>query len=141
MVRIQVFTGDRKQALTVPAYSVFHLFLAGWMAEICSGAPDVMDISFKILILCDDLCLFQKRTMTPCLDDPPLVEGQRAEAASAEAAAAADQAEADLRYGRNSAFFFIRGMIRPCVRKGIDIIHLQRRERLRRWILYNIEMV
>mgnify|MGYP006877194513 CR=1 FL=1 len=64
-----------------------------------------MDISLKIRILRDLLCLLQQRFVTSCLYDPPLVEGQCAEAASAKTAPVADQTELDLCGRRNSSQF------------------------------------
>ena len=56
----------------------------------------------KIRILRNLLCLLQQRFVTSCLYDPPLVEGQGAEAAAAKAAPVTDEAELHLTDGRNA---------------------------------------
>ena len=56
-----------------------------------------MDISLKIRLLGKKLCLFyQMDSWLLRLDDPSLMEGQRAETAATKAAPVADQAEFDL---------------------------------------------
>ena len=63
--------------------------------------------------------------MAPHLDDPSLVEGQRAEAASAETSAAAGQAEPDLRDRRDASRLLLGRMISPHVGKPVDVVHLR----------------
>ena len=96
MICIQVFARCREQTLFCLTHAFGQLLFTGWMPEICSRSAHIMDISLKIRILRDLLCLLQQRFVTSCLYDPPLVEGQCAEAASAKTAPVADQTELDL---------------------------------------------
>ena len=96
VVCIQIAARRGEKALPVPAYAVFHLFLTGRMSEIRRRSSHIMDISFKLLLLCDLLRFFYQRIMTSHLYDSSLVEGQCTEAASSETPAAAGQAETDL---------------------------------------------
>ena len=50
-----------------------------------------MDISLKVRLLGKKLCLVYQRLMASRLDDPSLMEGQRAEAAATKAAPVADE--------------------------------------------------
>ena len=83
----------------------------------------------------------EDRLLRAGLDDPPLMERQRTEAARAEAAPAGGQAEFDLRDGRNAAKLFVRWVERAAVRKIVDMIHLLLRKRLLRRVLDDKFMV
>ena len=60
VVRIQIPAWIGKQALTVPADAMFHLFFAGRMPEVCGRSTYIMDISLEILFFCDNLCFSQQ---------------------------------------------------------------------------------
>ncbi len=100
-----------------------------------------MDVSLKIRFLCQIFRLIDNRFVASYLDNTPLMERQRAEAAAAEAAAVADQAEFHLRERRNPARRVVGRMPTPHIGKRVDIIHLLNRERFCRWVLDNIKVV
>ena len=79
--------------------------------------------------------------MAPRLDNPALMEGKGAKTAAAEAAAVTDQAELNLRYGRNAACRLIGRVIVPHIRKGVNIIHLFFTQWPGRRILHHIKML
>ena len=100
-----------------------------------------MDVALEVRILRDLLRLLEQGLVAANLDDAPLVEGQRAEAARAEAAAAARQAELDLLDGRDAAGRLVIGVIGAGVRQRVDRIHLLGRKRHLRRVLHEEEVV
>ena len=135
MVGDQVFTGGREQALPCRARAALQLLFAGGLAEIRRRAADVMDVALEARRMRHALGFPEDRLLRAGLDDPPLMERQRAEAACAVAAPAGGQAEFDLRDGRNAAKLFVRWVERAAVRKIVDMIHFLLRKRLLRRVL------
>ena len=123
MVRPQVLTWFREQALLIGARPLCQLLFTGRETEISSRPPNIMDISLKVRLLGKKLCLVYQRLMASRLDDPSLMEGQRAEAAATKAAPVADKDEFDLTDRRNTPGSLIRGMIASHIRQIIHIIH------------------
>ena len=130
-----VFARLREQALPVRARALRELLFARGLAEVCGRAAHIVDVALEVLLVRHGLGLVQQRLVAARLDDAPLMERQRAEAARAEAAAVGREAEAHLGDRRHAAAFFIRRMIRPAVRQGVDAVHLRLRKRLLRRIL------
>ena len=141
MVRDQVFARLREEALFSRTCSVFQLFFAGRKAEVCRRAAHIVDVSLKIRFLCQVFRLIDDRFVASYLNNTPLMERQRTEAAAAEAATVADQAEFHLRERRDPACRIVGRMPPPHIRKCVDIIHLLNRKRFCRWVLDNIKVV
>ena len=137
----QVFAGGREQALSCRARAALQLLFAGGLAEIRRRAADVMDVALEARRMRHALGFPEDRLLRAGLDDPPLMERQRTEAARAEAAPAGGQAEFDLRDGRNAAKLFVRWVERAAVRKIVDMIHFLLRKRLLRRVLDDKFMV
>ena len=131
----QVFAGGGEQALSCRARAALQLLFAGGLAEVRCRAADVMDVALEARRMRHALGFPEDRLLRAGLDDPALMERQRAKAARAEAAPAGGQAEFDLRDGWNAAKFFVRRMERAAVRKIVDMIHLLLRKRLLRRVL------
>ena len=130
-----VFARLREQALPVRAGPLRQLLFARGLAEICRRTAHVVDVALEVLLVRHGLGLRQKGFVTARLDDAPLMERQRAEAARAEAAAVGRETEAHLGDCRHAAAFFIRRMIRPAIRQVVDPVHLLLRKRLLRRVL------
>ena len=124
MVNLKISAWLREKTLTILADTFCQLFLTGWLAEVSSRAADIMDISFKIGILCHFYSFFQNRFMTSGLKNPSLMKGQGAEIASAETAAITGKTELNLFQCRNSTFGIVHRMPGICIWQIIDIIHL-----------------
>ena len=124
VVRLKVPARFREQALAARACALCQLLVAGREPEVCRGAAHIVDISFKIRLLCQQLCFLHQRFMAPGLDDPALMEGEGAKAAGAEASPVADKAELYLADSRNTSKFFIGGMVIPHVWKAVNRVHL-----------------
>ena len=137
----QILTRRRKQALPLLADSFCQLLFAGRITEISRGASYIMDIAFKIRILCHLFSFFQNGIMTSRLKDTALMKGQRTEITASKASSVAGQTEFDLFQCRNPAFFLIHGMILSRIRQIVNIVHFHLRQRLRWWILYHISTV
>ena len=141
MIRDQVFARLREEALFSRTCSVFQLFFAGRKAEVRRRAAHIVDVSLKIRFLCQVFRLIDDRFVASYLNNTPLMERQRTEAAAAEAATVADQAEFHLRERRDPACRIVGRMPPPHIRKCVDIIHLLNRKRFCRWVLDNIKVV
>ena len=71
------------------------------------------------------------------LDDPPLMEGQGAEAAAAVAAPVADEAVFDFLDGRNTAQRLVGGMVGAHIGQGVYAVHFVCAQRLGGGILHD----
>ena len=139
MIHLQVRAGFWEQALPVPACPRLQLLSAGRLVKIRRRSSDIVDVPFEIRILRQKPCLVQDRLIAPCLNDPPLVEVQCAEIARPEASTVGRDGKLHLRKCGDSACLIIIRMPGPCIGKRVDIVHLLRRQRLRRGILDNID--
>ena len=138
MIRLQVRTGLREKTLPVLAYSLSQLLFTGRSPEVGGRAAHIVDVSFEIRILYDQLRLLQNGFMASDLHRTPLMEGQRTEITAAEASPVADQGKLNLTDRRNAALLFIRRMIGAHIRQGIYGIHFFCGKRLRRRVLHHI---
>ena len=137
VVNNQVGTRLRKQALLCRACSPCELLFTCRLSEIGCRSSNIMDITLKILILRDKLCLVNNRLMASCLDYPALMEGQCTEITASKAASVADERKLHLAYRRHSACLLVARMICPHIRQCIYLIHLLLRQWLLRWILHH----
>ena len=136
VVHLQVGAGLRKEALAVPAGAEGQLFPAGRLPELRCRAADVVDVALEIRVGEEKFCLVQNGLVAAGLDDPPLVEGERTEAAPAVAAAVGRDRKLDVvGESGNPARFVVHRVPRAGVGKGVDIVHFLRGKRLRRWVL------
>ena len=90
MIRLQVFTGLRKQALLIGTGALCHLLFTGRKPEICRWPSHVMDIAFEIWVLCQACCFFYQGFMASCLNNSSLMKGQSTKAAGSKAPPIAD---------------------------------------------------
>ena len=108
------------------------------MPEICRRPAYVMDITLEIAVIQETFCLSYQRIMAPCLYDPPLMKGKRAEITAAKTPPVADQAKPHFRDRRYAAFPLIGRVIRPHIGITIDLVHLRLIKRHGRRILHDI---
>ena len=101
---------------------MLHLFTAGGLSEIGGRSAHIMDISFKILLLCQSLSFAYDCILATASDLPALMISNGAEAAAPEAAAWAYDAEFNLLESGYSAQSIISRM--PLILEGkcVDII-------------------
>ena len=141
MVNFEIRTWLGTQTLPVLADSSLQLLLAGGLSEIGCRPAHIVNISLKILILCDTSGLFYYGFVAAYLYDPSLMKGKRTEITSAKTPAIADQRKLNFCDRWHTALRFIGRMIGSLVRKCIDIVHLLRRKWLLGDILHNIYSV
>ena len=115
VVRPHILTGCGEQTLPPTASTLGQLLVAGRVAEIGGRATHVVDIALKVLILYHQLRFGKNRFVAPGLNDPPLMEGQGAEGASAKTAPVAYKAKLHFLDCRHTAQFSIAGMIGAAV--------------------------
>ena len=125
----------REQALPIRARALRELLFARGLTEVRRRAAHIVDVSLEVLLVRHGLGLAEQRLVAARLDDAPLMERQRAEAARAEAAAVGRETEAHLGDRRHAALLFVGRMIRPAVGQAVDPIHLLLRKRLLRRVL------
>ena len=113
------------------------MFFTGGLPEVGGGAAYIVDVAFELWVFGQKLRLLQQGFMAAGLNDPPLMEGQSAEAAAAKAAAAALQAEFHFLDGINTPILFVHGVILPLIRQIIYIIHFLLCQGFLRRILYH----
>ncbi len=141
MVNFQIRTGFREKALSVFADSLCHLFLAGRPPEIGRGTAHIVNISLKIFLPDHPLCFPQNGLMASDLYRPSLMKCQSAEITATETSSVAGKGKLNLRDRRHTASLFIGRMVSAHIGQVIDCIHLLRRQRRRRRILYDKDTV
>ena len=124
MIHHQVRAWARKQALPVLARPPFQLLLARWLVEIRGRPADVVDVSLKLRIPGQKLCFLQDRFIASYLNDPTLVEVQRAEIACAEASSVRGNGKLHFGKSRNPACLLIVRVPVPGIGKVVYVIHL-----------------
>ena len=141
MIRLQILTGTREQALPVFTNPQAHLFLTGRPAKIGGGTAYIMDISLELRVPDQQSGFSEQRGMAPCLDDSALVEREGTEVAAPETAPVAGERKPDFPDGRNAAFLFVGRMAGTHIGQIINIVHfLCGKGRLRR-ILHHIHPI
>ena len=138
MIYSQIWTGFRKKALSVLTDTLCELFLTGRLSEICRWTAHIVNISFKVRILCHRFRFFQNRFMTSCLKNSSLMKGQGTEITASKAPTVACKAEADFLQCRDTPLLFVHRMISSGIRQIINIVHFLLCQRKCRWILDDI---
>ena len=87
MVNLHVSAHIRIQAVLVRAHAAYELLVAGREAEVCGRPAHIVDISFKILLLCQSLSFAYDCILATASDLPALMISNGTEAAAPEAAA------------------------------------------------------
>ena len=129
VVHFQVGTWLGEEAFPVAAGPAPELGAAGGLAEFCCRAAHIIDIAFESGFMKELLRFLEDRCMASCLDDPSLVEGERAEVAVSETSAVAGQAEADISESRDTSLRVVGRVPGAHVGKCVDIVHLHLRQR------------
>ena len=138
MVDVHVRTWFRSQTLAVLAQAVFQLLFAGRIAEVCSWATDIMDISLESRIAGHFLCFCDDGFFAAGNDLSALMEGDGAEVAVAKTAAVLHDGKFHLFDGIYTAKLFVGRVIGAGKRKLEDFVQLLTGEGRHGRILYQI---
>ena len=124
VVGAQVAARFGEEALLGGAHASLELLGAGRCLEVRRGAAHVVDVALEVGQLRERPGLAHERLVAARLQAPPLVEGQRAEAAAAEAAAVGGERELDLLDGGDAAGRLVVGVVSARVGQLVHEVQL-----------------
>ena len=141
MIYLHCTAGPGPQAIFLFTDSFRQLFFAGGIVEIGRWSADIVNVSLKVIQLCQLFRFTDDRLFGSASDLTPLMQCDGTKAASAKASSVSSYAESHFFDRRNTALFFIHRMICPFKIHIIQIIQLISFKRWLRRILNYINII
>ena len=137
----ELVAGRRRQAAFGGAGPVLGLFGAGGDAEVGGGAAHVVEVALEVGLLRHETRFLHDALAAARLDDPALVEVERAEGAVAQAPAVAREAELHFGERRDAAGLVVIGMPGPGVGESVEGVEFGSGKGLAGRVLHHVDVV